>query len=153
MIILRRIGFLFCSLKTGHWSINMSACTLSNEQNKGPNLLSISTWFVLGKQNVQAKKVYFSHLAVSSTEFGEGTVKLSHHFDRYQPAISWSFSAFFCVVWGLLLGVRSFSLASVFLVWFSLFYRRFTNWFGAVRIPCVLLSAWLVSLFYYFAIL
>ena len=32
-----------------------------NEQTKGPNLLSISTWFALGKQNVQAKKVYCVH--------------------------------------------------------------------------------------------
>ena len=38
--------------------MNMSACTLFNEQNEGPNLLIISTWSVLGKQNVQAKKVY-----------------------------------------------------------------------------------------------
>ena len=39
-------------------SMNMSACTLFNEQNKGSNLLSIITWSVLGQQNVQAKKVY-----------------------------------------------------------------------------------------------
>ena len=38
----------------------MPACTLFNEQEKGPNLLSISTWSVLGKQNVQEKKVYSS---------------------------------------------------------------------------------------------
>ena len=38
--------------------MNMSACTLFNEQDKGSNLLSIITWSVLGKQNVQAKKVY-----------------------------------------------------------------------------------------------
>ena len=50
--------FVFCSLKRTHASMNMSACPLFNEQNKGPILLSISTWFVLGKQNVQAKKVY-----------------------------------------------------------------------------------------------
>ena len=60
MIILRRIGSLFCSLKRAHASMNMSACTPFNEQNKGPNLLSISTRFVLGKQNVQAKKVYLT---------------------------------------------------------------------------------------------
>ena len=60
VIILRRIGPLFCSLKRVHASINMSACTLFNEQKKGPNLLSISTWSVLGKQNVQAKRVYWS---------------------------------------------------------------------------------------------
>ena len=39
-------------------SIFMLACTLFNEQDKGSNLLSIITWSVLGKQNVQAKKVY-----------------------------------------------------------------------------------------------
>ena len=38
--------------------MNMPACTLFNEQNKGPSLLSIITWSVLGKQNVQAEKVY-----------------------------------------------------------------------------------------------
>ena len=31
---------------------------LFNEQDKGSNLLSIITWSLLGKQNVQAKKVY-----------------------------------------------------------------------------------------------
>ena len=39
--------------------IFMLACTLFNEQDKGSNLLSIITWSVLGKQNVQAKKVYW----------------------------------------------------------------------------------------------
>ena len=39
-----------------HASMNMPACTLFNKQKKGPNLLIISTWSVLGKQNVQAKK-------------------------------------------------------------------------------------------------
>ena len=45
--------------------MKMPACTFFNEQNKGPNLLSISTWSVFGKQNVQAKKVYYrkQHLA------------------------------------------------------------------------------------------
>ena len=43
VIILRGIGPLFCSLKTAHASMNMRVCTLFNEQNKGPNLLSIST--------------------------------------------------------------------------------------------------------------
>ena len=42
--------------------IKKSACkheySLFNEQDKGSNLLSIITWSVLGKQNVQAKKVY-----------------------------------------------------------------------------------------------
>ena len=57
MIILRGIGPLFCSLKREHASMNMPACTLFNKQNKGPNPLSISTWSVLGKQNVQADKI------------------------------------------------------------------------------------------------
>ena len=56
MIILRRIGPLFCSLKRAHASMNMPACTLFNEQKKGTNLLGIRS--VLGKQNVQVKKVY-----------------------------------------------------------------------------------------------
>ena len=59
VIILRRIGTLFCSLKWTHASMNMHACALFIEQKKGPNLLSISTWSVLGKQNVQAKMVYY----------------------------------------------------------------------------------------------
>ena len=59
MIILRRFGPLFCSLKRVHASMNTSACTLFNEQNKGPNLLSIIKRPVLGKQNVQAEKVYW----------------------------------------------------------------------------------------------
>ena len=42
--------------------MNMSACTLVNEQDKGSNLLSIITWSVLGKQNVQAKEVYCTPL-------------------------------------------------------------------------------------------
>ena len=55
-------------------------------------------------------------------------------------------------MWALL-GVSSFSLALVFLVWFSIFYLRFTAWLGAARIPCVLFSASLVLLCYLFAIL
>ena len=43
VIILRRIGPLFCSLKRAHASMNMFVCTLFNEQNKGPTLLSVST--------------------------------------------------------------------------------------------------------------
>ena len=62
MIILRRFDPLSCSLKRVHVSMNMYACTLFNEQDKGPNLLSIITWSVLGKQNVQAKKVYCTHV-------------------------------------------------------------------------------------------
>ena len=42
----------------------MPACTLFNEQNKGPSLLSIITWSVLGKQNVQAEKVYSNLLGI-----------------------------------------------------------------------------------------
>ena len=42
--------------------IFMLACTLFNEEDKGSNLLSIITWSVLGKQNVQAKKVYYYYL-------------------------------------------------------------------------------------------
>ena len=42
--------------------MNMSACTLFNETKKEPNLLRISAWSVLGKQNVQAKKVYLGHM-------------------------------------------------------------------------------------------
>ena len=38
-----------------HADIFMLACALFNEQNKGPIFLSIITWFVLRKQNVQAK--------------------------------------------------------------------------------------------------
>ena len=33
----------------------------SNEQKKGPNLLSITTCSVLGKQNIQAEKVYYQN--------------------------------------------------------------------------------------------
>ena len=42
-------------------SIFILAFILFNEQDKGSSLLSIITWSVLGKQNVQAKKVYFVH--------------------------------------------------------------------------------------------
>ena len=58
MIILRRPGPLFRSLKRVHAGIFMLACPHFNEQNKRPSLLSIITWSVLGKQNVQAEKVY-----------------------------------------------------------------------------------------------
>ena len=37
----------------------MLACALFNEQNKVPILLSIITWFVLRKQNVQSEKGLF----------------------------------------------------------------------------------------------
>ena len=55
-----------CDDTQGIWSfvlfIKKNKCkheyALFNEQDKGSNLLSIITWSVLGKQNVQAKKVY-----------------------------------------------------------------------------------------------
>ena len=47
----------------------MLACTLFNEQDKGSNLLSIITGSVLGKQNVQAKKVYRSAIASCAAIF------------------------------------------------------------------------------------
>ena len=47
--------------------MNMPACTPFNEQKKGPNFLSISIWSVLGKQDVQAKKVYSSLNHTSQT--------------------------------------------------------------------------------------
>ena len=56
VIILRRFGLLFCSLKWGHASMNMPACTLFNKQNKGPSLLSIITWSVLGKTKRTSQK-------------------------------------------------------------------------------------------------
>ena len=58
-LIIYSWGFVFCSFKRVHAGTFMLACALFNEQNKVPILLSIITWFVLGKQNVQAKKVYF----------------------------------------------------------------------------------------------
>ena len=66
MLILRRFGLLFCSLKWGRASMNMPACPHFNEQNKRPNLLSIITWSVLGKQNVQAEKVYWGKWCFNS---------------------------------------------------------------------------------------
>ena len=60
MLIFRRLGPLFCSLKR----VPIHACMPSfNEQNKELILLSIITWFVLEK-NVQAKKVYCSKVLV-----------------------------------------------------------------------------------------
>ena len=49
--------------------MNMPPCTPFNEQKKGPNsnFLSISIWSVLGKQDVQAKKVYSSLNHTSQT--------------------------------------------------------------------------------------
>ena len=51
--------------------MNMHAFALFNEQKKGLNLLSISTCSVLGKQNVQAKMVYYCPLIFRLAE--------SHH--------------------------------------------------------------------------
>jgi len=54
VIILSRIGSLFFSLKHEY------ACMHSfNEQKKGPNLLSVGTWSVLGGRDVRAKGVYY----------------------------------------------------------------------------------------------
>ena len=44
----------------------MLASALFNEQNKEPILLSIIAWFVLGKQNVQAKKVCWINQEIES---------------------------------------------------------------------------------------
>ena len=62
-MIRRRFEPLSCSLKRVHADIFMLACTLFNEKDQGSNLLRIITWSVLGKQNVQAKKVYYIHKA------------------------------------------------------------------------------------------
>ena len=51
-------------------SIFMLACTLFNEQDKESNLLSIITWSVLEKQNVQAKKVYSSNKSLVLVHVG-----------------------------------------------------------------------------------
>ena len=72
VIDLFRLYILFCQYRSWDdtqeiWSfvlfIRKSAYkheyALFNEQDKGSNLLSIITWSVLGKQNVQAKKVYW----------------------------------------------------------------------------------------------
>ena len=62
-MLLRRFDPLSCPSKRVpvHGDMNMPACTLFNEQDKRSNLLSIITRSVLGKQNVQAKKVYLIH--------------------------------------------------------------------------------------------
>jgi len=56
--MLGRFGPFFCSLKRAHADIFMLAYAFFDQQNKGPILLSIITWFVLGRQGEQAKKVY-----------------------------------------------------------------------------------------------
>ena len=95
MIILRRFGLLFCSLKWGHSSMNMPAGTLFNEQNKGPSLLSIITWSVLGKQNVQAEKVYCLNCSV----------KCENHFSiSSMTANQIHISFMFIFSWGLEFG-------------------------------------------------
>ena len=63
----------------------MLACAVFNEQNKGPVLPSIITWFVLRKQNLRAKKVYcilydkkehqlLSKLSVDYLSLGSGKI-------------------------------------------------------------------------------
>ena len=47
---------LSSSLKWGHASMNMPACTLFNEQNKGPSLLSIITWSVWENRMYKPKR-------------------------------------------------------------------------------------------------
>ena len=69
--------------------MNMSACTLFNEQDKGSNLLSIIISSVLGKQSVQSKKVYCakrSKLTIFSLE-PQGHV-ISHALKR-EKMITW----------------------------------------------------------------
>ena len=56
----------------------MSACTPFNEQKKGPNLLSISAWSVLGKQNVQAKKVFYFYSSLLIFPVGSFVQTLSY---------------------------------------------------------------------------
>ena len=46
----------------------MLACAPFNEQNKEQFLLSIITLFVLGKQNIQAKKAYSTTSKVKVTD-------------------------------------------------------------------------------------
>ena len=78
VMILRRFDPLSCSLKRVHASMNMSACTLFSEQDKGSNLLRIVAGPVLGKQNVQAGKVYFCKKTFSfaTKRFFEGLRRL-----------------------------------------------------------------------------
>ena len=56
----RRFRVLSLSLKRVHADILIFACTLLNVQDKGSNLLRVITWSVMGKQNVQADKVWKS---------------------------------------------------------------------------------------------
>ena len=49
-----------------------------NEQNKRPNLLSIITWSVLGKQNVQAEKVYYTQYSSYSKSWWQLVYRLDH---------------------------------------------------------------------------
>ena len=65
--------------------MNMPACTLFNEQKEGPNLLSISKWSVLGKQNVQEKKVYSNQ--VGDPNVSEGNPRATY--TDVQQVLTW----------------------------------------------------------------
>ena len=67
------LSFLFFFIKRSACNIFMLACALFNEQNKRPILLSISTWFVLGKQNVQSEKGLFSMYNLIRNHSTKGT--------------------------------------------------------------------------------
>jgi len=58
----------------------MLAFILYNEQDKGSNPLSIITWSVLEKQNVQAKKVYwiYTHIQDKSIKLPFETKDSKH---------------------------------------------------------------------------
>jgi len=60
VMTLWRFDPLSCSLKREHADILIRACTLFDEQDKGSYILSIITRSLLGKQNVQVKKIYFN---------------------------------------------------------------------------------------------
>ena len=99
------------------------------------------------------RSINFSHVVVSSTEFGEGTVKLSHHFDLYQPTISWSISAFFMLYEGFCSALEAFRLLRFFLHGFLVFIAVLRV--GSVR--CEYLALYIfclvsltVLLFHYF---
>ena len=68
--------------------MNMPACTLFNEQNKIPSLLSIITCSVLGKQNVRAEKVYFSGKIMFQTQTGCSFVYVVWHDSPFQEWIN-----------------------------------------------------------------
>ena len=120
MLILRRFSPFFCSLKRVHAGIFMLACAFSNEQNKEPILLSIITWFVLGKQNVQAKEVYsqslysftFTAVAIHECIYSHSTTKLK--FRKYiwlHLTTYFLFTNIFTHIYGM---YRSHSTACIF---------------------------------------